>query len=184
MGVARDKTLTDLITAVGGVDTSGLLTDTTGVAIKNAILSIASAITSNSSLVGLSDVDISNPTDGQLLVYDSTTQKWKNASGGSSGGGTLTQLCYSANGYGAGVNIQLSDDITNYDLLQFNTIYTSTEGMPGVIVPVDVFKTYTTRYYIGYVPSMYADVVYINDTTIQTVRANNINLQSVYGIKL
>lgn len=184
MGVARDKTLSDLISAVGGVDTSNLLTDATGVLIKDAILAIANAITTNNSLVGLTDVNITSPVDGQTLVYDANTQKWKNATTGGSGGGTLTQLCYSANGYSAGVNITLSDNINNYDLLQFNSIFSSTEGMPGVIIPVDVFKTYTTRYYVGYYPSMYADVVYIDNTTIQTLRTNNMLLQSIYGIKL
>lgn len=31
-----------------------------------------------SSLVGLTDVDISAPSDGQVLVYDSNSSKWKN----------------------------------------------------------------------------------------------------------
>lgn len=181
MGVARDKTLSDLISAV---DTSNLLTDATGVQIKDAILAIASAIATNNTLVGLSDVDITNPTNGQTLVYDANTQKWINSTGGGGTSGTLTQLCYSANGYSAGVNITLSDNMTNYDLLQFNSIFSSSEGMPGVIIPVEVFKTYTTRYYVGYYPSMYADIVYIDNTTIQTLRTNNMLLQSVYGIKL
>lgn len=38
-----------------------------------------------SSLDSLSDVDLSNPTDGQTLVYNGTTHKWEN--GSSSGGG-------------------------------------------------------------------------------------------------
>lgn len=33
----------------------------------------------SSTLAGLTDVDISNPTDGQTLVYDAETQKWVNA---------------------------------------------------------------------------------------------------------
>lgn len=36
----------------------------------------------SSTLSGLTDVDISNPTDGQTLVYDATSQKWVNGSGG------------------------------------------------------------------------------------------------------
>ena len=31
-----------------------------------------------SSLVGLTDVDISSPSDGQVLVYDANSSKWKN----------------------------------------------------------------------------------------------------------
>lgn len=32
----------------------------------------------SSTLSGLTDVDISNPTDGQVLVYNATAQKWEN----------------------------------------------------------------------------------------------------------
>ena len=41
----------------------------------------------SSTLSGLTDVDISNPTDGQTLVYNATTGKWENGSTGE--GGTL-----------------------------------------------------------------------------------------------
>lgn len=43
-----------------------------------------------SSLEDLSDVAITTPTDGQALIYDSTAQKWKNASGG--GASSLNDL--------------------------------------------------------------------------------------------
>lgn len=36
----------------------------------------------SSSLSGLTDVDISNPTDGQMLVYNATSGKWENGAGG------------------------------------------------------------------------------------------------------
>lgn len=41
----------------------------------------------SSTLSGLTDVDISNPTDGQTLVYNATSGKWENgaASGGDAG---------------------------------------------------------------------------------------------------
>ena len=35
----------------------------------------------------LADVDITNPTNGQVLTYDSTSQTWKNAASGGGGGG-------------------------------------------------------------------------------------------------
>lgn len=41
----------------------------------------------SSTLSGLTDVDISNPTDGQTLVYNATAQKWENGSGGGSSSG-------------------------------------------------------------------------------------------------
>ena len=36
----------------------------------------------SSTLAGLTDVDISNPTDGQTLVYNATSEKWENGAGG------------------------------------------------------------------------------------------------------
>ena len=86
MGVATDKTIKDLRNAVNGIDTSNLLSDSTGVAIKNAILAIANAITTNNSLVGLNDVVITSPLNGQALVYDSISQKWVNGNAGGSSG--------------------------------------------------------------------------------------------------
>lgn len=40
----------------------------------------------SSTLSGLTDVDISNPSDGQTLVYNATSGKWENGAGG---GGAL-----------------------------------------------------------------------------------------------
>ena len=40
-----------------------------------------------SSLAGLSDVDLSSPTNGQVLGYNSTSQKWENVNGGCGSGG-------------------------------------------------------------------------------------------------
>lgn len=36
----------------------------------------------SSTLSGLTDVDISNPTDGQMLVYNASSGKWENGAGG------------------------------------------------------------------------------------------------------
>ncbi len=40
-----------------------------------------------SSLAGLSDVDLSSPTNGQVLGYNFTSQKWENVNGGGGSGG-------------------------------------------------------------------------------------------------
>lgn len=40
----------------------------------------------STTLAGLTDVDISNPADGQTLVYNAAEQKWENGSGASGGG--------------------------------------------------------------------------------------------------
>lgn len=118
MGVATDKTIKELKSAVNGIDTSNLLSDSTGVAIKNAILAIANAITTNNSLVGLNDVDITSPTDGQVLLYNATSQKWEN--GNASGGGSYSEtvLWTGSQSTSRWVNpIELSIDLTNYKFI-------------------------------------------------------------------
>jgi hypothetical protein len=39
----------------------------------------------SSTLSGLTDVDISNPSDGQTLVYNATSGKWENGAAGGGG---------------------------------------------------------------------------------------------------
>lgn len=46
----------------------------------------------SSTLAGLTDVEITTPTNGQALIYDSAASKWKN---GSAGGGGTAQHNYS-----------------------------------------------------------------------------------------
>lgn len=44
-------------------------------------------------LADLVDVELNNPTNGQALVYNATSEKWENQSiGGGGGGGTLTSI--------------------------------------------------------------------------------------------
>ena len=43
-------------------------------------------------LTGLTDTDISTPTDGQVLEYDSASSKWVNGNGGGGGASTLAGL--------------------------------------------------------------------------------------------
>lgn len=76
----------------------------------------------SSTLVGLTDVDISSPTNGQVLKYNSTTQKWENAdeSGGKVISPTMTEL---NNGTKTSNTYVLSDDISNYDEISFMWIY-------------------------------------------------------------
>ena len=43
----------------------------------------------STTLSGLTDVDISNPADGQTLVYNATSGKWENGESSGGGGGPL-----------------------------------------------------------------------------------------------
>lgn len=52
----------------------------------------------SSTLAGLTDVNLTSPTNNQVLKYDSATEKWVNGAGGGSSGDhiTLTQAEYDA----------------------------------------------------------------------------------------
>lgn len=62
----------------------------------------------SSTLSGLTDVDISNPSNGQTLVYDATAQKWVNGSGGSGGGLTVLEGTYAESGSSATVTLSVT----------------------------------------------------------------------------
>ena len=64
----------------------------------------------SSTLAGLSDVALSSPSNGQLLGYDSTTQKWKNVNGGGGGSSTFAGLS----------DVSLSN-VANGDVPRFNS---------------------------------------------------------------
>ena len=57
------------------------------------------------SLAGLSDTDINSPTDGQGLVYDYATSKWKN--GNVSSGSTITVFTNESSLYGRTVTLTI-----------------------------------------------------------------------------
>jgi len=74
------------------------LTETTDKTLVGAINEIAQGGGGGSStLAGLTDVDLTSPTDGQALVYDAYNSKWINGTGGGSANMTeLTQAEYDA----------------------------------------------------------------------------------------
>jgi hypothetical protein len=74
-------------------------------AVDNVARGMAAAAMSggggSSTLAGLTDVDISNPTNGQTLVYNATSGKWEN--GESAGGGVYAE-------YDAVIRLAYNDD--------------------------------------------------------------------------
>jgi len=64
----------------------------------------------SSTLAGLNDVNISSPTDGQLLGYNGTSHKWENVNGGGSGSSTFAGL--------NDVNVQ---GVSNGDIARYNS---------------------------------------------------------------
>lgn len=77
----------------------------------------------SSTLSGLSDVGISSATNGQVLKYNSTSEKWENAdeSGGSSY--SETTLYNTFNTFASGQDIVLSDDADKYDEIRIFFAY-------------------------------------------------------------
>lgn len=71
---------------------------------------------SASALTDLDDVNVSSPSDGQVLKYDDTENKWVNAneSGGSSS--ITEETLYTATSNNLGT-YSLSADINNYDFI-------------------------------------------------------------------
>lgn len=78
----------------------------------------------SSTFAGLTDVSLTNLQNGQVPKYNATTQKWENAneSGGGGGGSyTRTELYKSSTNLAVwdANGITLSDDIENYDEIEF-----------------------------------------------------------------
>lgn len=82
----------------------------------------------SSTLEGLTDVDLTSPTDGQALVYDGANGKWINGGVVGSGGGGSAKYSEAVlweNSSGSSfspenpVTITLSDSISNYEMLAF-----------------------------------------------------------------
>lgn len=73
----------------------------------------------SSTLGGLSDVNLTTPTDGQVLKYDANAQEWINAneSGGGTGGGFSVDVLFSGDYYDTSTSQALSASYTQYDFL-------------------------------------------------------------------
>lgn len=97
----------------------------------------------SSTLSGLTDVDISNPTDGQTLVYNATSGKWENGAGG---GGGVVHI----------IGAQLIDDqkfltVTAgqlYGWLQNNEYAVLTENIAEVVQfsPISTYDLFDPQY--------------------------------------
>lgn len=87
----------------------------------------------SSTLAGLTDVDLTTPTDGQALVYDANSSKWVNGTGG---GGTanfveLTQAEY--------------DALEQAGQLEEDVMYFITDGQSGGGVVIDDSTTSASK---------------------------------------
>lgn len=112
-----------------------------------------------SSFAGLTDTDITNPQDGQVPVYNSSTNKWENADQSAGGGSTIKVTTSESSLYGRPVTITCgtyteSKTFSNSGVAEFTgvtatgtfTISTSTSGGTTVTKSLSVpyFGNYST----------------------------------------
>ena len=102
----------------------------------------------SSTLAGLTDVNLSSPTDGQALVYDANSSKWVNGAGGSSSAsGVYVGTCDTA-GDTAVKAVTVSSD-QNFTLEKGATIavlFTNTNSKTNVTLAVNGGTAYGIRY--------------------------------------
>lgn len=75
----------------------------------------------SSTLAGLNDVNISSPTDGQVLQYNGTTHEWENKNGGGGGSSTL-----------AGLSDVSVSGVANKDIIRYNSTTQEYEKSSGL----------------------------------------------------
>lgn len=134
------------------------------------------------SLATLSDVNIVTPVDGEILKYDSATQKWVNGTGGGGGGGSATiDTLYTNPSPSVPTTITLSKSMQGYDFICLSgyrnnmTAYRSdrlylVKGLTQGAIIADVDDAY------------YAWYTVTSDTVLTSAGANII-IDKVYGIK-
>lgn len=112
----------------------------------------------SSTLAGLTDVNLSSPTDGQALVYDATNQEWVN---GTVSGGGSSEVKYSTTEHKVGTWIDGSDVYEQTIILRENGTnnYTYIDSvfsqcLPANIDWIDIVSFYSKRNVGGYVDCM------------------------------
>ena len=106
----------------------------------------------SSTLAGLTDVDLTTPTDGQVLSYDGTNNKWVNASGGggSSASGVYIGTCSTA-GATSAKEVTVSSD-QNFVLEKGTTIcvhFSNNNTASNVTISVNNGTAYPIWYSTG-----------------------------------
>lgn len=140
-------------------DTTSFVTPTKMNHIEDGIEAVENEIPDE--IKDLSDVDITTPTNGQILKYDSSASKWKNAN--ESSGGLLPHLIINSE-TGATVTATLG-----------GTTYTATETSTGIYeVDVNAFGFYTITMVKGVdevIKTLMVDTVKVYTITVTTFTA-------------
>lgn len=92
----------------------------------------------SSTLAGLTDVNLSSPTDGQGLIYDATNSKWINGTVSGGGGSGLTATILSNTLWSSAGTYTLNDDYDNYDILEIYFCNPSVAGQESGLITVMV----------------------------------------------
>ena len=99
----------------------------------------------SSTLSGLTDVDISNPSNGQTLVYNATSEKWENGAGGGGGGALVVR--------GVAVGEDVTLDHTYAEIVSAAPlVYYALEPAPNrtSFMPLNAFGAVDERYVVRF----------------------------------
>lgn len=146
-----------------------------------------------SALEDLSDVNITNPTDGQVLKYDATNDKWVNATG--EGGGSVeiqsTVIYEPTSESSTGSTYTLSDSIDNYDFISiyngvWNEYISGDKFAEDAFVPVDTFNSLYAdgkQYAITSFSSRFLHIT-LHDTTLTVTNRSSLDICKIVGHKI
>ena len=99
----------------------------------------------STTLSGLTDVDISEPTNGQTLVYNATSEKWENGAGGGGGGALVVR--------GVAVGEDVTLDHTYAEIVSAAPlVYYALEPAPNrtSFMPLNAFGAVDERYVVRF----------------------------------
>ena len=118
----------------------------------------------STTLAALTDTNISSPTNGQVLTYNSSTCKWVNAAGGGGGSGTVTSVT-------AGAGLRVDDNTSG------GTITTS-----GTIKLTDAVMTNISAGYAAYLWGNHADAGYakLTDLDVYIKKTGNGSMRNTF----
>ena len=156
-----------------------------------------------SSVSDLTDVEINDLANGDILEYDEALQKWKNTAnsgGGGVGGNSVytEKTLYSGNYSTVGTALELNDDITKYDIIltrfRFHKTYTERYTKNSVVKVSDIIlgETYqftecshlpTINGYSALVSYCFTDATHIRIDEIFNQTNAAVSIVDVVGLK-
>ena len=122
---------------------------------------------SAASLDDLTDVNISSPSDGEVLTYNSTSGKWENqTSSSASGEAVIKQISQTSHGFSVGDVLRYDSSASSYVKAQANsTANAEVVGIVSQVVDSDNFKLLTHGYISGLSGLTAGTVYFLSDNT-------------------